>query len=177
MVGCLFTWKGNLVLKIFGSLQWIRDINRIPSPASLAKWIWGLTQCLVLQYEDVMLNVEGGNVGFGLHYWFAIPHTPIPSYPWIPFDLVNRLKMGVCLGIFSCLKTRIMLGASYCGMDGWMDGWRVVIKEAFWQSRFSRFLKALVQVLDILERKESWPSGGRHAEVHPLSHGDSYRPS
>lgn len=29
--------KGNLVLKIFGALQWIRDINRVPPPASLVK--------------------------------------------------------------------------------------------------------------------------------------------
>lgn len=29
--------KGNLVLKIFGALQWIMDINRIPPPAFLAK--------------------------------------------------------------------------------------------------------------------------------------------
>lgn len=70
-----------------------------------------------------MLNVEGENVGCGLHYWFTVRRTPIPPGPWIPLDLVNRLKTGGCPGISSCLKTSIMLGASYCGMDGgWMDG-------------------------------------------------------
>lgn len=33
--GCLFTSEGSRVLKIFGALQWIRNINRIPLTASL----------------------------------------------------------------------------------------------------------------------------------------------
>lgn len=118
-------------------------------------------QCLVLlQYESVILNVEMENVGFGLHYWFTILHAPVPSCPWTPINLVNRLKKGGYPGVFSYPKARIMLGASYSGMDGWKDGW-MEWHQSFWQSRFSKFLKALVQVLDYFAKRGKpalwWP--------------------
>ena len=89
---------------------------------------------------------------FGLHYWFTILHAPVPSCPWTPINLVNRLKKGGYPGVFSYPKARIMLGASYSGMDGWKDGW-MEWHQSFWQSRFSKFLKALVQVLDYFAKR------------------------
>lgn len=127
--------KGNLVLKIFGALQWIMDINRIPPPAFLAKklicleveesrlQVWPCSALLPMKRSHSVWRVKGG-------LWGALPMPPLPilSCPQIPIYWV-----GWWSRILSFPETRITLGSLYCGMDGWVT----VSPRRFCKSRFS----------------------------------------
>lgn len=79
-------------------------------------------------------------MGFGLNYWFTVPTHTLPSCSWILADLANRYKMER-VQVFSPVW-RLDVGC-FILWHSWMDGWmKECHKEAFGQSRFSRFLRA-----------------------------------
>lgn len=109
------------------------------------------------------------------HCWIL----QVYSHSFLPPDsclFSEQTSDGRVFGIFSSIETRIMLGVLCYGMGGWIKECHQKQFFGFWflffflQSRWSRFLKAPVQVLGSLEKKGKqalWWSACRNASTKP----------